>query len=62
MQSDDLRREIEALRERSAFLNGAILRVNASLDVDAVLGEVVESARALTGARYGAIATVDEVS
>ena len=60
MQSDDLRRENEALRARSAALNAAILRINASLDLEAVLGEVVESARALTGARYGAIATVDE--
>ena len=59
-QSDDLRRENEALRARAAALNAAILRINASLDLDAVLGEVVESARALTGARYGFIATVDE--
>ena len=41
-------------------MSAAILRINASLDLDTVLGEVVESARALTGARYGAIATVDE--
>ena len=59
-QADDLRRENEALRARSAVLNAAILRINASLDLDAVLGEVVESASALTGARYGAIATIDE--
>ncbi|MCY4394748.1 MAG: hypothetical protein OXC10_06400, partial [Rhodospirillaceae bacterium] len=58
--SDDLKREIEALRARSATLNAAILRINASLDLDTVLGEVVESARALTGARWGIIATVDE--
>jgi len=59
-KSGDLKREFEALRARSAALNAAILRINASLDLDAVLGEVVESARSLTGARYGAIATVDE--
>ncbi len=53
-QSDDVRRENEALRQRTATLNGAILRINASLDLD-----TVESARALTGARYGAIATID---
>ena len=58
-QSDDLRRENEALRARSANLNAAILRINASLDVDTVLDEVVESARAVTGARCGVIATVD---
>ncbi|MCY4429170.1 MAG: GAF domain-containing protein, partial [Rhodospirillales bacterium] len=59
-EPDDLKRENEALRERSATLNAAILRINASLDLDTVLDEVVESARALTGARYGFIATVDE--
>ena len=59
-QSDELRRENEALRARGATLNAAILRINASLDLDTVLSEVVESARALTGARWGVIATVDE--
>ena len=56
----DLKRENEALRRRIATLNAAILRINASLDLDTVLGEVVESARELTGARWGVIATVDE--
>ena len=41
-------------------LGAAILRINASLDLDTVLAEVVESARALTGARWGVIATIDE--
>ena len=59
-ESDDLKREIEALHERSATLNAAILRINASLDLDTVLDEVMESARALTGARWGALASVDE--
>ena len=59
-ESDDLKREIAALRRRVATLNAAILRINASLDLDTVLDEVVESARALTGARWGVIATVDE--
>ena len=52
--------EFEALRERTSALSAAILRISASLDVDTVLREVVESARALTGARYGLIATIDE--
>ena len=60
MESDDLKRENEALRARIAALNAAILRISASLDLDTVLREVVDSARALTGARYGLIATVDE--
>ena len=57
--SEELRSENEALRERGSRLNAAILRINASLDLDTVLGEVVDSARALTGARYGTLTTVD---
>ena len=57
---DELRQEIAALRERISKLNAAILRISASLDLDTVLREVVDSARALTGARYGMIATVDK--
>ena len=49
-------RRIETLRELSA----AVLRVNASLDLTTVLQEVVDRARALTGARYGVVTTVDE--
>ena len=60
MRSDDPRRENEALRARIAALNAAILRINASLDLETVLAEAMESARALTGARWGVIATVDE--
>ena len=41
-------------------LSAATLRVNASLDLTAVLQEVIDSARALTGARYGIVTTVDE--
>ncbi len=59
-ESGDLKRENEALRARIATLNSAILKINASLDLDTVLGEVVESARSLTSARWGVIATVDE--
>ncbi len=58
--SEDLRGQIEALQERGSRLSAAILRFSASLDLDTVLQEVVDSARALTGARYGLIATVDE--
>ena len=59
-QSGDARQEIEALRERNSILSAAILRIGATLDLDTVLAEVVESARELTGARLGVIATVDE--
>ena len=43
-----------------AALGEAILGVSATLDLDAVLREIVDSARALTGARLGVIVTVDE--
>ena len=58
--SSDAKRENAALRERISSLSAAILRISATLDLDTVLAEVVESARGLTGARYGVIATVDE--
>ena len=60
MTDRDLRRENEALRERLSALSAASLRISASLDLETVLREVVESARSLTGARFGAIATIDE--
>ena len=53
-------RENEALRARISALSAASLRISASLDLETVLNEVVESARTLTAARYGAIATIDE--
>ena len=46
--------------ERISRLSAAILRISQSLDLATVLEEVVESARALTGARVGAITTLDE--
>ena len=57
--NDDIRRELEAARERVAALSAAILRTNASLDLATVLQEAVDTARALTAARYGIIVTID---
>ena len=57
---DELRQQNEALQERVSKLCGAILRINASLDLNTVLHEIVDSARALTGARYGVITTIDD--
>ena len=57
---DDTRRELRAARKRTAALSAAILRTNASLDLATVLQEAVDTARALTTARYGIITTVDE--
>ena len=58
-KSRDVSAEPAALGERAATLHAAMLRINATLDVDTVLKEVVENARGLAGARYGVIATVD---
>ena len=57
---DELRRESAAARERISALSAASLRISASLDLETVLREVVESAQSLTSARLGAIATIDE--
>ena len=59
--ADELRRENETLRERISRLNSAILRISASLDVDTVLQEIADNARALTDARYAVITTIDDV-
>ncbi len=45
---------------RHSGLAAAMLRIGASLDLETVLNEVVESARALTGARHSIISTIDE--
>ena len=57
---EQLQSAIDALQERVARLSAAVLRINASLDLDTVLHEVVDSACALTGARLGVITTVDD--
>ena len=54
-QPDELHRRIQQLEERLSLLSEASLRINESLDFDTVLQEVVDSARALTASRYGAI-------
>ena len=58
--ADDTKREHPVPRDRISTLSAAILRISASLDVDTVLQEVVDSGRSLTGAGYGAITTVDD--
>ena len=50
----------EALRDRIARLTGAVLRLGANLDPEAVLREAAAGAAALTRARCGAIVTVDD--
>ena len=60
MNSDELLRENQALRERLSRLSQASLRINESLDFDTVLQGVMDSARSLTGARYGVIILLDD--
>ena len=59
-REDDLLRENQAQRERLSRLSEASLRINESLDFDAVLQGVVDGACALTGARYGGMTLLDE--
>ena len=56
----ELMREVEALRRRISVLSAASLRISASLDLDTVLHEVLDSARTLTGSSYGCITTFDD--
>ena len=58
--SDALARENEALRGRLSRLGEASLRINESLDFETVLQGVLDSARSLTGARYGVITLLDD--
>ena len=53
-------REIEALQERLSRLSEAGRRINESLDFDQVLQGVLDSARSLTGARYGVMTLLDD--
>ena len=55
----DLQRDNEGLRNRISRLSEAVRRINASLDLDTVLKEIVDRARSLTGARCGIITPVD---
>ena len=54
------RRGRDAPHDRTSILGAVKSRINESLDLATVLREVVEGACALTAARYGVIATVDE--
>ena len=56
---DEPRQQNQALRDRFSRLGNACLRISESLDVHTVLQEVVESARALTGAGSSGIATME---
>ena len=58
--ADERDQQIDALRNRLSKLSEASLRINESLDLDAVLQGILDSARSLTNARYGVIVTLDD--
>ena len=60
-REDELLQENQALRDRLSRLSEASVHISESLDVDVVLQEVIDNARYLTNARYGVIASMDEV-
>ena len=60
-ETDRLKRENEELRERLTRLSEASLRINESLEIDAVLQGVLDAARSLTDARYGVMTLHDDV-
>ena len=60
MNGEESRRENEALGDRFTRLRDAILHIRFSLDLHAVLQEVLDGALALTDASRGVITTIDQ--
>ena len=60
MKLPSTRPETEALRNRLSRLSEASLRITESLDLDTILQGVIDGARSLTGARYGALVVLDD--
>ena len=58
---DTLDKNGGALQERVAMLSGAAGYVNENLDLDSLLQEVVDRARALTEARYGVVNILKDI-
>ena len=57
---EELIQENLELRDRLARLSEAHLHISESLDFDTMLQELLDSARSLTGARYGVITLLDD--
>ena len=55
-----LEHESPTLLDRLSKLSAASLRINGSLDFDTVLQGVIDTARSLTNARYGALIAFDQ--
>ena len=58
-QTDDYGQRIALLLDRLTRLGEAGLRIHRGLEPDEVLQRVLDAARALTGARYGVLTTLD---
>ena len=56
---EELEREVKTLRERLSRSSEASRRIIASLDLETVLQDVLDSARELTRARYGVLTLLD---
>ena len=52
---DELELEVAALRDRLSRLSEASVRINESLDFETVMQGILDSARSLTGARFGLV-------
>lgn len=59
-QPDQRDLQIAALQKRLSRLSEASLRISESLEFDTVLQGVLDSARSLTGARYGVLTLLDD--
>ncbi len=59
VDSGRLQQHIESLRTRLSKLSEASLRVSETLDLNTVLKEVIDNARDLTAAKYGALLTYE---
>ena len=55
-----VRSETEELRNRLSRLSEASLRITESLDLDTILQGVIDGARSVNGARYGALLLLDD--
>ena len=60
VDTDQLIQRIDSLRARLSKLSEASLRVSETLNLNTVLQEVIDNARDLTDARYGALLTYDQ--
>ena len=52
---DDREHRTKTLQARLSMLNQAVTRIKENIDLENVLQEVIDSARAITDARYGVI-------